>query len=995
MIQTVQANLNRSRTADDLLYQLACEKDVDLLLISEQYRNREPPSWFSDHLGTAAIWVRNPAKLQVRSHGSRGGFVWIKCKEVSYFSCYLTPNEPIRDFREKIDLLEDAILNTIGNVIVGGDFNARAVEWGMPHPDSRGKYILEMAARTGLVILNDGNTTTFRRPGYSETIPDISLASEALAPRIRDWRVNEEYTGSDHQSITFEIHEEHRQERAPQEQPRRWNLEKIDLQIFSEAISQGIVRDPDQETNGRTEVETLVASTIDRITSACEASMPRRRPRNGKRPAYWWTPEIADMRKRCCRLRRAAQRARNRAEANVKSAEHKAAKKQLRRTINRSKAHCWKILTEDVNTDPWGLGYKIVTQKLGALSATEPMDATTMGNIVGALFPTHPERAEAAFAQLEEFPLFNHEELEKAVMSMKNKKAPGPDGIPSEVLKLVARQRPCLLLDMYNACLKNGIFSHRWKTSRLVLISKGKGDPETPSYYRPLCMLDTAGKVLEKLLKTRLQRAIVAAGDLSPKQYGFRAGRSTVDAIQEVIEAVRRANDHNHHSRRVVLFVTLDVKNAFNSAKWSDMMNSLEHTFNVPKYLLRMIDDYLRDRTLLYSTKTGNKQAAVTAGAAQGSILGPDLWNASYDDLLRMEMPEETVLVGYADDVAALIPARDVEQAQLKLNQVMRRINGWMDEHGLSLALSKTEIVILTRKRIATIIPMRVGEEIIQTKPAAKYLGIMIDTKTSFWEQIRQTADKAAKGASSLSRLMANTNGPKSSKRRLLMNAVQSVLLYGAEVWAETLTKESYRRRLAQVQRRAAIRVASAYRTVSEPAVLIIAGVAPIELLARERKAVYERKAEVGKELATIEAKARTLERWQTLWNDDTRGRWTAGLIREIKPWCERPHGEVDYYLTQFLSGHGYFRQYLYKMEKTDTPNCLYCTETRDDAEHTFFGCDRWAGLRTTLETSVGRLTPDNIVSTMLASEDNWNAVCHWIQSVLRSKKADLDNHAI
>ncbi len=56
-----------------------------------------------------------------------------------------------------------------------------------------------------------------------------------------------------------------------------------------------------------------------------------------------------------------------------------------------------------------------------------------------------------------------------------------------------------------------------------------------------------------------------------------------------------------------------------------------------------------------------------------------------------------------------------------------------------------------------------------------------------------------------------------------MMSAVQSVLLYGAEVLADALDKEVYRMRLARVQRQAALRVSSPYRTVSEPAVLVIA----------------------------------------------------------------------------------------------------------------------------------------------------------------------------
>lgn len=104
-----------------------------------------------------------------------------------------------------------------------------------------------------------------------------------------------------------------------------------------------------------------------------------------------------------------------------------------------------------------------------------------------------------------------------------------------------------------------------------------------------------------------------------------------------------------------------------------------------------------------------------------------------------------------------------------------------MADHGQLLAPEKTEIVILTKKRMNTILPLLVGDVAVEDKPAIKYLGLMIDRRLSLWSQIQQTTDKAAKGATSLSRLMANVTGPKASKRRLLMTAEQAVLLYGAE----------------------------------------------------------------------------------------------------------------------------------------------------------------------------------------------------------------------
>lgn len=86
--------------------------------------------------------------------------------------------------------------------------------------------------------------------------------------------------------------------------------------------------------------------------------------------------------------------------------------------------------------------------------------------------------------------------------------------------------------------------------------------------------------------------------------------------------------------RWVVFLVTLDVKNTFKKPeKCSCMIQALEYTFQVPKYLLRK-------HILLYEIMEGEQWKAVTARAVQASILGPDLWIVLYDTFLITELPE-------------------------------------------------------------------------------------------------------------------------------------------------------------------------------------------------------------------------------------------------------------------------------------------------------------------------------------------------------------------
>ena len=99
-----------------------------------------------------------------------------------------------------------------------------------------------------------------------------------------------------------------------------------------------------------------------------------------------------------------------------------------------------------------------------------------MEKIIDALYPTHPKRSEDPWTLEElEAPPFIVVELRRVVVLLKNKKAPGPVGLPAGALKAEARSHPKLLLSMYNSSLRAGLFHSRWKEARLVLISMGKG----------------------------------------------------------------------------------------------------------------------------------------------------------------------------------------------------------------------------------------------------------------------------------------------------------------------------------------------------------------------------------------------------------------------------------------------------------------------------------------------------------------------------------------
>ena len=164
--------------------------------------------------------------------------------------------------------------------------------------------------------------------------------------------------------------------------------------------------------------------------------------------------------------------------------------------------------------------------------------------------------------------------------------------------------------------------------------------------------------------------AIETAGGLSERQYDLRPDRSALGAIAGVVECVEQTRLRRYHPKHIVVLVTFNVRNTFNSLRWDYIIKALRKRFRIPIYLLRILRSYLKDCKLFYNTLDGRMTVVITSSAAQGSILGPDLWNLSYDDILGTEMPENTYLVGYADDMVSVISARDIEDTRRKLNQV-------------------------------------------------------------------------------------------------------------------------------------------------------------------------------------------------------------------------------------------------------------------------------------------------------------------------------------
>ncbi|VVC33691.1 Reverse transcriptase domain [Cinara cedri] len=613
-------------------------------------------------------------------------------------------------------------------------------------------------------------------------------------------------------------------------------------------------------------------------------------------------------------------------------------------------------LCSAVEADPWGLPYRVVTKKIRRQPGLEARGREL--GIADQLFPLNHVvdwsrvdlttlRGDSASVTSHPSDWFSEEEFRSAICRIPSGKAPGPDGIPNEVLRQVSCLKPSLLQGVFNLCLRSKVFPSIWKRAKLVLLHKGPGKPTSEaSSFRPLSLLNAAGKLFERLILGRLVVHLNTPGlGLNQRQFGFRRGRSTVGAISRVLGIAREAARGAVQNRHLCAMVSLDVRNAFNSAPWEKIDGALRRK-QVPRYLVELIRSYLSDRMIVVGERRVFKE--VTCGVPQGSVLGPTLWNVFYDSLLDLEMPSGIELVAFADDVAVVGVAHTGELLAQILNPALDRVARWMRDNGLKLAAHKTVAVLLTKKNVYTLPELLIEGQPVEFSRSVRYLGVEIDQRLTFTGHVGRVAKAAAETAMAICRLMPNVGGPSAAKRRLLGTVVQSKLLYAAPIWADTAFSSERNRGVAnRQQRRVALRVIRAYRTVSDQAAMVLAELPPIDLLASERGrvAIALSKDAIGMDVRTIKAAERgvTISEWGARWQRTEKAAWTRYLIPDLAGWLTRVIKVTPtYHLTQVLTGHGCFQAYLYRMGLAGSPECLLCGHVEDSVEHTIVDCPYW-----------------------------------------------------
>ena len=146
-------------------------------------------------------------------------------------------------------------------------------------------------------------------------------------------------------------------------------------------------------------------------------------------------------------------------------------------------------------------------------------------------------------------------EVKQIIIKLNNNKASGPDSIHVKSLKAIADIVTPLLCHIANLCFLEGTYPEQFKIAKVIPVYK-RNESTNPSNYRPISLLSSMNKVIEKLINNRLQSFLMKNNILYKYQFGFRKNHSTELALIETIDTLRQYIDENYYVGGIFIDLT-------------------------------------------------------------------------------------------------------------------------------------------------------------------------------------------------------------------------------------------------------------------------------------------------------------------------------------------------------------------------------------------------------------------------------------------------------
>ncbi len=257
--------------------------------------------------------------------------------------------------------------------------------------------------------------------------------------------------------------------------------------------------------------------------------------------------------------------------------------------------------------------------------------------------------------------------------------------------------------------------------------------------YRPISNLKYLGKVIERVVSSRLKSYLNEHNLQNPFQSAYRQMHSVESALLRVKNDILMDMD----SGKISGLVLLDLSSAFNRVDHSILLDRLK-LIGINGLALQWLSSYLSDRSQSVCLPNASSSSVnLNFSVPQGSVLGPQLFNIYTQPLQGIIQDHGINYHMYADDLQLYFSCQqvqeDIDGSMAKLEACVSDIQQWMVDSYLKLNEDKTEFIVLGSKRqLSKITPplLHIGSSSVSPVEQAHNLGVILNSSMSLESQI-------------------------------------------------------------------------------------------------------------------------------------------------------------------------------------------------------------------------------------------------------------------
>lgn len=638
------------------------------------------------------------------------------------------------------------ILNQIKEpYLVVGDLNAYNTIWGSRYTNKRGETISKLIEDNRLSVFNNSSYTFFSVPHKTYTAIDVTLGSQCLDNKIH-WQVGNSTEFSDHYPIYIDIHINTRYVNLHND---KWIIKKANWEKYINLL--------DARINNQTSYDlSKVQESMLEVAKICIPSTKNNRTFR-KNIVPYWTVECSKY--RAIKVRAERKYKKHRTEENFLIMRKTSAK--LRQVIRREKRRLFKEKVEKFNQHThigtlWKTAkafktgirtFKFPQLRVNNNIIYEPQEVVEVfvdyfssissdtqydSNLIVKLDTIYTDNRDNSM-EVYNLPI-TEQELDIAISSS-GETSVGPDKIAYSFFRHMSKNTKQYVLKCINKAYVTNKYPESWKIATIVPILKPGKKPEQPESYRPISLTSCVGKIMERIIKVRLDTYLENNNLLDSRQFGFKKNHSTAEPLTILCNDIK--NNLKKHMYTQCIF--LDLDNAYNRIHSNAIINQL-YRWKIKGFMLNYLTNFLKNRKI--QVRCGNIVSTLRdthQGIPQGSVLSPLLYKIGINDISMCFDNTSTSYVLYADDIAIWNRNIDMYASTRMINISMILLHRYLMERGLKISLNKTKrIIFKNKKNFVRSVDIKIENTLIEQVKTHKYLGIILDQNLNFTEHIKQ-----------------------------------------------------------------------------------------------------------------------------------------------------------------------------------------------------------------------------------------------------------------